>query len=191
MRVLWAVASARLTSPGPSAGNGASRSIPSHLPATIDRVDSVVVASTSRLPRCRSSDIDVGAIADNIRSPKINWMTNPKIPVMIHGGDRKSRIPSAQIMTAPATQAIPVAPPTIAIRIISQRDGRERCHSRQSTGLRSSDGPGSQRVSRPTRPRAGSLRRSTVPRQATGRIRQTATIINPAESPSDTAKKRK
>ena len=102
------------------------------------------MARRSRLPRWRSSDRDMGATADSIKSPKINWRMHPNIPVIGPADQPVMSTPYVQMLTAPIEHAIPVEPPISTIKAISQRDGRERCHSRQSTGLRSSDGPGSQ-----------------------------------------------
>ena len=46
------------------------RYVPHHLASTIDRVESGVASSTSRLPRARSSASAVGAVALSINSPK-------------------------------------------------------------------------------------------------------------------------
>ncbi len=58
---------------GQKAMNTTRRNVPSHLPTTMLRVESDVAARMSRLPRCRSSAIEVGAIADIINKPKMIW----------------------------------------------------------------------------------------------------------------------
>ena len=131
----------------------------------------------------------MGATADNIKSPKINCRMHPNIPTTGPADRLVMSTPYAQTLTAPMMHAIPVVPPISTINAISQREGRERCHSRQSTGLRSSDGPGSSLVNRASTPNAGSFRSSTFPRRTTGRIRQTERRINIAEPTIAIAKK--
>ena len=183
------MAKASATSAGPSIRKSTRRSVPSHFPTTIARVESAVAASRSRLPRSRSSDIDMGATADNIRSPKTTCRMHPIIPATGAVDRTIMSTPCLQTLTAPTKHAIPVEPPISTIRVNSQREGRERCHSRQNTGLRSSEGPGSHRNNRARTRKAGSFRSSTFPRRATGRIRHTARRINSAAAASVIAKK--
>ena len=155
------------------------RNVPSHLPVTMARVERAVAARRSRLPRCRSSP------STSVQSPQASTSRRR------HAGctskrqrstrRRRSNVhvqPLIHNATAPPMQSAKVVPMR-RTRITSvHKVGRDRCHSRQSTGLRSSDGPGNHCATRPIQPPRGPLLFSIEPRHATGRIRQTAMAVS-------------
>ena len=114
-----------------------------------------VAMRTSRLPRCRSSVSDIGATADKISKPKPTWITSAQIPVNNAASPLPGIRPKSHASNAPTIQQAVVAPIVSPTRMVIQAEGRERCHSRQRTGLWSSDGAGSTRVSQPSRPSRG------------------------------------
>ena len=145
LRSSWA--KAPQTSAGPIASSGRKRNVASHLPRTIERVDSGVESRTSRLPLRRSSENDREENTASTRSPNTVWMSMAMTPANPTRGWK----PSTKISNAPWQQAMVLARRRAVIRICIGRDDRARCHSRQRTGLPSSDGPGRRRVSRPIR----------------------------------------
>src|SRR5258708_23719849 len=137
-------------STGNTVSGGTPRKAPHHLPRTIDRVDSGVASSTSRLPRWRSSARLV--TAEMLRSSSPADTCTPLITPPMPGAPGKARLSASTItQRLDPPESTPKRPQTAT----DQRDGRRRCHSRQSTGLPSSDGEGSRRASRASGPRRG------------------------------------
>src|SRR5262249_49746574 len=96
--------------------------------------------------------------------------------------------PSRHTATAPTIQQAVVVPIVRPTRMIIHAEGRDRCHSRQRTGLPSSEGAGSLRASRPRRPSRGTFPPRPFAWTVAGRIGQTATQARRTE-PADVTPK--
>src|SRR5690348_6245882 len=90
---------------------------------------------------------------------------------------------------APAMQQNVVVPINRPDNRAIQGEGRERCHSRHSTGFLSIEGEGRRRTNRPSRPNPEALPPRLASRKLAGRIRQTARSVRNADRPRVPPKK--
>jgi hypothetical protein len=93
------------------------------------------------------------------------------------------------ISIAPAMQQNVVVPIARLDKRAIQGEGRERSHSRHSTGFLSIEGEGRRRTTRPSRPRPGALLPRLTSRRVAGRIRLTARIVRNPDRPRVPPKK--
>ena len=128
--------------------------VPIHLPRTIVRVASGVARRTSRLPslpllgeRHRRHGREHQQAKHHLNQAGPD---PPRVRRCFRRRDRPRR--PTHTATAPRRQQAVVEPRVSPTRMIIHAEGRDRCHSRQRTGLPSSEGVGSVRVSRPRRP---------------------------------------
>src|SRR5262245_61958415 len=98
-------------------------------------------------------------------------------------------MPNSQASSAPTIQPTVVAPIVRPVRMVIHVEGRERCHSRHRTGLRSRDGAGSTRVSLAKMLSRGIRWLRLLTFSVTGRIFRTETTIRAAE-PADVARRK-